>query len=149
MHVLNSKREQAEIGEAGIEPGLGVALQIPGLGARRGASFDATAERHAWMVERVAADGAPGEQQGRARVVGEVPRMARERRDEEERRAVEIAGDADQRGERRASRLERSQSAGAGEPHQPLGVGDRRGMGLVRISGGVRHDGLDALVGLE
>ena len=82
--------------------------------------------------------------------MGEVPHVSRERRHEEEGRAVEIAGDADQRGERRAScRVKGRQCAGAGEPHQPLGVGDRLGMGLIRVSGGVRHDGLDAWGGLE
>ena len=149
MHVVDSKRKHGEIGEAGIEPGLGIAAQIPGLGARRGASFDATAKRHARMVERVAAFRAPGHEQGRARIVRQIPGMARERREEEERGAVEIAGDADERRERRASRLECRQGAGAGEPHQPLGVGDGARMGLIQISGGVRHDGLDAWGGLE
>ena len=102
------------------------------------------------MVERVAALVAAGQQEGGARVGGEVPCMARQRRHEEQGRAVEIAGDADERGERRASRrLKRGQSAGAGEPHQPLDVGDGRGMGLIGIDGGVRHSGLDASDGLE
>ncbi len=76
--------------------------------------------------------------------------MARQRRHEEQGRAVEIAGDADERGERRASRrLERRQCAGAGEPHQTLRVGDGRGLGFIGINGGVRHGGLDASDGLE
>ena len=76
--------------------------------------------------------------------------MARQRRHEEQGRAVEIAGDADERGEGRASlRLKRRQCAGAGEPHQPLGVGDRLGMGFIGIIRGVRHGGLDASDGLE
>ena len=44
--------------------------------------------------------------------------------------------------------VKRRQCAGASEPHQPLDVGDRRGMDLVR-SGGIRHGGLDASSGLE
>ena len=76
--------------------------------------------------------------------------MARQRRHEEQRRAVEIAGDANERGEGRASlSLESGQSAGAGEPHQPLDVGDGRGVRFFRIFGGVRHGGLDASNGLE
>ena len=101
------------------------------------------------MVERVATVVAPRQQERGARVVGEVAGMARQRRHEEQGRAVEIAGDADERGQGRASRrLQSGQRAGAGEPHQPLGVGDRPGMGLVGI-GGVRHGGLDVSDGLE
>ena len=97
------------------------------------------------MIERVAALVAPGQEQGGARVVGEVPHVAGKRRHEEERRAVEIAGDADERGERRAARrLQRRQRAGAGESHQPLGVGHGLAMGLiVGIVGDARHCGLD------
>ena len=88
------------------------------------------------MVERVAAFGASGQQEGGARVVREVPGVARQGRHEEQGRAVEIAGDADERGQRRASRrLERRQCAGAGEPHQPLDVGDGLGMGFIGITG--------------
>ena len=102
------------------------------------------------MVERVATVMSPGQQKGGARVVGEVPGVARQRRHQEQGRAVEIAGDAKERGEGRASlSLESGQGAGAGEPHQPLDVGDGRGMGFIGISGGVRHGGLDASDGLE
>ena len=97
------------------------------------------------MVERVAAMMLPGHEQRGARVAGEIPGMARERRHEEERRAVEIAGHADQRRQRTASRrLQRRQRAGAGEPHQPLGVGDGVGMSVVRIGERVGHGGLEA-----
>ena len=102
------------------------------------------------MVERVAALLAPGQQKGGARVVEDVPGVARQRRHEEQGGAVEIARDTDERGQGRASsRLQSRQCADAGKPHQPLGVGDGLGMGLIRIGGGVRHGGLDAWVGLE
>ena len=76
--------------------------------------------------------------------------MTRQRRHEEQGRAVEIAGDAEERGEGRASlSLESGQCACTGEPHQPLDVGDGRGVRLLGIDGGVRHGGLDASDGLE
>jgi hypothetical protein len=102
------------------------------------------------MVERVATFVSPGQEKGGARVVGEVPRMARQRRHEEQGRAVEIAGDAEERGEGRASvSFESGQCAGAGETHQPLDVGDGRGLRFFGIDGGLRHGGLDASNGLE
>ncbi len=150
MHVVDPELVKGEIGEAGIEASLWISLQIPDLSPRRGASFDHTAERHARLVERVAAFMAPGQQKGGARVAREVPRMARQRRHQEQGRAVEIAGDAEERGEGRASlSLESGQCARAGEPHQPLDVGDGRGMRFFGIDGGVRHGGLDPSDELE
>ena len=40
MHVIDPEPVKREIGEAGVEASLRIALQIPDLGARRGASFD-------------------------------------------------------------------------------------------------------------
>ena len=40
MHVLDPEAEDAEIGKAGIEASFRIALQIPDLSPRRGASFD-------------------------------------------------------------------------------------------------------------
>jgi hypothetical protein len=145
MHVLDPEAEEAEIGKAGIEASFGIALQIPDLSLRRGASFDPTAERHARLVERVAAFMGPGQQERGARVARKVPRMARQPRHEEQGRAVEIAGDPKERGEGRASLgLESGQRARAGETHQPFDVGDGRGLRLFGIDGGVRHGDLDA-----
>ena len=150
MHVVDLKLIEGEIGEAGIEASFGIALQIPHLSPRRGASFDQAAERHARLVERVAAFMSPGQQKGGARVVREVPRMARQRRHEEQGRAVEIAGDAKERGEGRASLgVEGGKCARAGETHQPFDVGDGRGLRLFGIDGGVRHGDLDASNRLE
>ena len=44
MHVLDPEGEDGEIGEAGVEPRLGIALQIPQLGAGVRAPFDHAAE---------------------------------------------------------------------------------------------------------
>jgi hypothetical protein len=144
MHALNAQLEHAEIGKLRIQGRLPIALQIPRLGAARRVEFDPAAKRDARMVQRVAAVVGARQQERGARVVGKVPGVARQRRHQEQRRAVEIAGDADQRGQRAAPlRLQRRQSAGSGEPHQPLGVGNRFGMGLVGIDGGVRHLGLE------
>jgi hypothetical protein len=75
--------------------------------------------------------------------------VARQRRHEEQGGAIEIVGDADERGQGWPRRLERRQRAGAGEPHQPLDVGDGRAMGLNGINWGARHGNLDGSSRLE
>src|SRR6202167_668882 len=100
MHVVDPELVKGEIGEAGIEASLWISLQIPDLSPRRGGSLNQTTERHARLVERVPAFMAPSQQKGGARVAREVPRMARQRRHQEQGLAVEIAGDAEERGER-------------------------------------------------
>src|SRR5271163_383924 len=148
MHALDSQPEHAEIGKPRIQSRLPIALQIPRLGAARRFEIDPPAKRDAGMVQRVAAVAGAGQQERGARIASQVPGVARQRRHQEQRRAVEIAGDADQCGQGTAAlRLQRRQRAGSGEPHQSFGVGDRLGMGLVRIGRGVRHGGLETRSG--
>ncbi len=133
-------RKCAKSAKLGVERGLGIALQIAQPRPRVGATFDPAAERQARVVEGIAALGRFGEQQRRARVAGEVPGVAGQRRHQEQRRAVEIARHADQGRQRRAAvRLQRRQGGGAGEAHQPFGVGDGPIIGALQVGGSFHH----------
>ena len=151
MHVLDPKLVEGEIGKTGIEASLRIALQIP-RPWRAAPAHRSTRPLKVTrgMVERVAAVGARRSTGGR--------RAGRSARFLVWRDSVDIRN----RGAPSKSlatptsvvsgaprRLERRQGARAGEPHQPLDVGDGLGMGFVGIDGGVRHGGLDASDGLE
>jgi hypothetical protein len=132
--------EEAEIGEVGVELGLGMAGQEPLADARFVGAGGAAGHGQARMGQRIAL-AADGEQQRAARVLVEVARMRREPRHQHQGRAVVVGRDGDERGEGRAVLgVERGEGA---RPHaaqqlpgQPDGVERRlrRGKGLGRAA---------------
>ena len=145
MHALDREPEMGEVGEPRIEPGLGVAAQIAQARPRIGTTLDSAAECEPRMIEGVASIVSFRQQQRSAIVMGEISGMAGERRHEQERRAVEVARDADQRGQRSALPLERGESAGPREPHEQLRGGDRCSIGRLRPGKDLGHRELEGL----
>ena len=140
MHRPDREPVKGEIDKVGVKLGLGIALEIARPRALGVCPLDPAAQRNARMVQGIASLGLLGQEERRAGIVHQMPRVAGERRHQEEGRAVKIARDSDQRGQRRPRfRLEGCERAEAGKPHQAFRVGDRRGVLGLWIEGRFRH----------
>ena len=112
-----------EVGEGCIESGLGIALEIAPPGGRIGMRRDRAADGKARPIERIAASARAGEQQRGPGIDREVAGVARQFGHQKQRRAVPVAGDADQRRQRRSRcAVDRRQRTHASEAQQPFGV---------------------------
>ena len=149
MHRLDPHAIDREIGERRVELGLGIALQVALARVRVGMGQDRPADRQTRVVERIAAVGRAGQQQRAARVAGEILGVLGERGEQEQRRAVEIAGAADPGRQRRTFGAERRQSGGARQAQQPLGVGDRGRPRLFRVAPAAMSSSLSTFAGVD
>jgi len=104
MHALDAHAPHGEVAEADVELGLGIAANIALARGRIVVANDRAADGEAGLVERVASPADAGDEQRSAGVVGEVPGVAGEFRHQEQRRAVPIAGDADESRQRQPAR---------------------------------------------
>ena len=142
---------EREVAEAGVALRLGMAGEEPPprhrlvrLPGRQ--PGDPPLYRHPGPGEGIRAGGRRAiiEQQGCARIGGEIARVGGQRRQEEERRSGRVSGHRHQRGEGRAGPgLQRRQRGGAGGAEQGAGKGDggkglRRGHGILGRRSDVR-----------
>ena len=142
MGALDGQAEEREIGEVGIEGGLGVARQEAPPDPLLRRPLDLAVEGDAGALERVGQRSGPIDHDRGARVLGEVRRVPGEVRDEEGGSAGSVGGEGNQRGIGVAvPRIDGGERSFESAAHKaPCGAGDllARGHGLRLIH--LRHN---------